>query len=32
VERYGLVEHGGRVNGTDIYVAVKRAGAAGRAT
>jgi len=25
-ERYGLVEQGGRVNGTDIYVAVKRPG------
>jgi SAM-dependent methyltransferase len=25
VERHGLVEHGGRVNGTDIHVAVKRA-------
>jgi hypothetical protein len=27
VERYGLVEQGGRVNGTDIYVAVKQPGA-----
>ena len=24
VERHGLLEHGGRVNGTDIHVAVKR--------
>jgi SAM-dependent methyltransferase len=23
-ERYGLVEHGGRVNGSDVYAAVKR--------
>jgi hypothetical protein len=32
VERHGLVEQGGRVNGTDIYVAVKQrdAGAARR--
>jgi predicted SAM-dependent methyltransferase len=26
VERSGLVEHGGRVNGTDIHVALKRSG------
>jgi SAM-dependent methyltransferase len=26
VERNGLVEHGGRVNGTDIHVAVKQSG------
>jgi predicted SAM-dependent methyltransferase len=26
VERHGLVEHGGRVNGTDIHVGVKRPG------
>jgi predicted SAM-dependent methyltransferase len=26
VERHGLVEHGGRVNGTDIHVAAKRPG------
>jgi SAM-dependent methyltransferase len=26
-ERYGLIEHGGRVNGTDIHVAVKPRGA-----
>ena len=32
VERHGLVEHGGRVNGTDIHVALKPHAGAARST